>query len=246
MLLEQAIFTSSDRSRIKGYHLVARTDGIDRHLAQELSQWSPSQLPHSETKEWILSAFPLAANRIGVSRTVWGGPEYSCRGSVRVVTLISVFEAHQFAAYNHSACLAASTALAFGYLRLPIDTPRTLEPITLPDVPLATDWIPPSSQTMDRSTCSSSSHPNLSTALAETVDALTERKRCAVISAFQPKSLIKELLPLLGAKVRSSLSFTTGLLPSAQRPFQLHFFPNLDHKLRRTLDSLGIHALQLS
>ncbi|MEC8553799.1 MAG: hypothetical protein VXZ82_02215 [Planctomycetota bacterium] len=261
MQLEQAIFTSSQRSRIKGYQLVCRSAGIDRNMAQELSRWSPSQLPDSaDQNDWFLSFYSLSHGFKAIARTVWGGPEYSCRGGNRVVTLICLTSTQQLAAYQNDPGLVASTALSLGHLRMPLDIPRSLETMTLPDAPIRgcsdtnsfnltnasrTGVVPDSTPSWAPNLGAGdlrSASPNASL-LIETAELVNARKRVALVGVEQPLEFLRELLPQLGGEIRAGLSFTTGLQPSSQRPFQVHFVSDVDMRLQASLDGQGIRLL---
>lgn len=261
MQLEQAIFTSSQRSRIKGYQLVCRSAGIDRNMAQELCRWSPSQLPDSaDQNDWFLSAYPLSHGFTAIARTVWGGPEYSCRGGNRVVTLICLISTQQLTSYRSDPCLVASTALSLGHLRMPLDIPRSLETMTLPDVPICgcselnslnstntsrTGPVPDSTPSWAPNLGAGdlrSASPNASL-LVEAAELVNAGQRVALVGVEQPFEFLQELLPQLGGEIRAGLSFTTGLLPSSQRPFQVHFVSEVDMRLQASLDGQGIRLL---
>ena len=258
MQLEQAIFTSSQRSRIKGYQLVCRSAGIDRNMAQELCRWSPSQLPDSaDQNDWFLSVYPLSHGFTAIARTVWGGPEYSCRGGNRVVTLICLISTQQLAAYRNDPVLVASTALSLGHLRMPLEIPRSLETLTLPDVPISgcsdskstnasrTGPVPDSTPSWAPNLGAGdlqSASPNASLIIG-TAELVNTGQRVALIGVEQPLDFLRELLPQLGGEIRTSLSFTTGLQPSSQRPFHMHFVSDVDMRLQASLDGQGIRLL---
>ena len=121
MKVEQAVFGSSDRGRMQGYQLVSRSAGVDKAASQELSRWAPTQVPSPNPDHWSINFFPVGDDRVAVTRTVLGGPEYSARGGTQVVTLILLLNSEQFAAYSHNPVSVARTAMAMGYLRLPLD-----------------------------------------------------------------------------------------------------------------------------
>ena len=84
MYVDQAIFASARGSQGSGYQLVARSRGIDEPTATMLRDWGPSQgtLLTRETDAKAISYYTLGSDRVVVSRTIYGGPEYSQRGEI--------------------------------------------------------------------------------------------------------------------------------------------------------------------
>lgn len=230
MHVEQAIFTSADGDNIKGYQLVARSSGIDRRLAQQLCRWAPSHesLWGEESESWSLNYFPAGEDWLAITRTMYGGPEYSNRGGIRVVTTMLAVRVQQFAAYEYDAFSLARTALALGHLRLMIDPAEQLPSVQLPDFPI----MPPYHGTTGSATNTAS--------LSGIRDLLVDDRRVAVAQAGDPVAALAELLALMPPERRLEISFTTGLRPSAQRAFRLHFLPEPDAAMRRSLQAQGI------
>ncbi|MCG8653514.1 MAG: hypothetical protein MI861_26995 [Pirellulales bacterium] len=232
MSVDQAIFASSNRGRMQGYQLVARSPGVDRAVAQELCQWAPTQAPSANPDHWTVNCFPVSEDLIAITRTTLGGPEYSCRGSIQVVTLILLLRGDQFMNYGCNAIAVAKTALSMGHLRLPLEmTCESLPEVTLPHRPL----IDPLS---GEGSCFQSA---VEDALLDEVEQLIlANRRVAVIGQSEPIEATERLIAKLAVETRNQFSFTTGLVPAQRRPFQLHFLPELDLTKRRTLDSQGI------
>lgn len=230
MKIQQAIFTSSDRGQIKGYQLVAMSEDIDRNIVRELQRWSPSHMDEDAPAKWTINYFPVSKDRVAVTRTILGGPEYSSRGGLQVVTTIAVLENEQFAAYDNNAMLVARTALALGWLRLPSDIPSRLEAIELPDRPLATS----------NDTC------QLEVSLLRSLTELLEnKKRIAIVGAQCPLIMAESLIQNLSAQGRRMFSFTTGLLPTLCRPFQAHFLARTTPLINQSLKSESISLVEL-
>ncbi len=133
MQVEQAVFASSDRGSVKGYQLVGQSAGVDLADALEVTRWAPTQLPDDACDKGIVSSWTLASGTVVVARTVCGGPEYSNRGGMHVVTSFLLLQSHQFLAYDCNAIAIAKTSLALGFLRLPVDIHRNRLPaVALP------------------------------------------------------------------------------------------------------------------
>ncbi len=252
MKIQQAIFTSSDRGQIKGYQLVAISEDIDRNLSRELQLWSPSHLGDDDPAKWTINYFPVSQDHVAVTRTVLGGPEYSSRGGSQVVTLIAVLHNRQFSAYHNNAMLVARTALALGWLRIPRDMPSRLEPIELPDIPLpasrgSSSFCPPHiTDQVDKSpTISGSSRTTGDDQLdVHVLSSLTEllenKQRIGIVGARNPLRMVESFIEHLPMAHRRAFSFTTGLQPTYNRPFQAHFLASTSPALAQTLKSEGI------
>jgi hypothetical protein len=234
MRVQQALFTSAQTQRGRGYHLVARSEGINEDLARDLSQWSPSHasLLGSHTSASSVSCHPVADDWIAVTRTVYGGPEYSHRGSLQVVSRILVLRREQLAGYACHALSLVRVALSLGFLGL-LDEPSAV----LPTLEL------PETSTIGRS-CGSATLGNAAT-MQEILGMLQRNQRLALIGARNPLQSIDSLLRALPIGQRLDISFTSGLRPARQRPFRLHLLPEADTKMRTLLTSHGIHCVTL-
>jgi len=252
MKIQQAIFTSSDRGQIRGYQLVAVSEGIDRSLSRELHVWSPSHLGEDDPAKWTINYFPVSLDHVAVTRTVLGGPEYSSRGGAQVVTLIAVLHNQQFSAYDNNAMLVARTALALGWLRIPCDMPSRLEPMELPDVPLPVSRgsysFSPSQIADPRDRCPTISATSRTTpndqldvhVLNSLTERLKNRQRIGIVGARNPLRMVETFIERLPIANRRMFSFTTGLHPTYNRPFQAHFIASASPALVQTLKSEGI------
>ncbi len=238
MQIEQAIYTSIDKRKMKGYQLVSQSRGIDRTIAQELCRWAPSHasLSSDEPNDWSLNYFPVVDGRVAITRTVYGGPEYSDRGGIQIVTMHLVLHIEQFANFDFDAVALAKTALTLGYLRLPRDFHETLP----------TAELPRSSFNATKNTKESGENR---TGQSETgipsnaVHALLHNSRVAVIGTADPLESVAKLVNHLPLEHRAGISFSTGLKPSARRKFQLQFLPPVDRAVRQQLNAQGIDCV---
>lgn len=231
MNVEQAIFASSDRGTMKGYQLIAKSDGIDRLISQELCRWMPSRAPSDDPNDWCINYFPVADDCYAITRSVLGGPEYSGRGANELVTLILLLSDEQFAAYDYDPISVVKTAMAMGLLRLPLEMPFDQLPFAcLPDRPLITP-----TPAADGASCERDE-----VVVAELASLITQSRRVAVVGRIDPISTISRLMPKLSRYARREFSFTTGLLPAVRRPFQAHFLASVDKTKRRNLETQQI------
>jgi hypothetical protein len=85
-MIEQAIFTSAETNRLRGYQLVATSSGISASIARELTTWGPSHESLCELGDGASSVnfHPVDRDRWCVSQSVAAGEEYSGRGGTRI------------------------------------------------------------------------------------------------------------------------------------------------------------------
>lgn len=231
--VEQAVFASSDRGSMKGYQLVARSSGIDAVVGQELCRWSPTKFPSHDPQQWTINYYSVNDNCVAVTRTVLGGPEYSGRGGTQVVTLILLLDRQAFMAYGCNPIAVANHALAMGALSLPLNLAHDLLPLaTLPSEPI----VDPLRCTMHER----NADPQCDAVCGQILQLLSQSQRVAVVGLPNPISAMAQLLSKLSPEQRWELCFTTGLTPTAVRPFQLHFLATADAASQRTLDTQNI------
>lgn len=254
MDIQQAIFTSLDRSQVRGYQLVACSDGIDRNIARELHRWSPSSMVSDAPADWTINFYPVCQDYVAVARTAIGGPEYSNRGASQVVTITAILHNRQFAAYDNNAVLFASTALSLGWLRIPEEMPRQLDTFQVPSIPLASSLgfaksVQPDVAPLGETTSGRADNSSLamsSKISAEISEQLVNRQRVAIVGAQSPIELIASLISSIPHEKRREVSFTTGLPPAPHRPFQAHFLRQTNPVLSQMLKSAGINVIPFS
>jgi hypothetical protein len=233
--VQQAVFASSDRGNVKGYHLVAQSSGVDNDSALELTRWAPTQLPGDAPENWTISSWRLETGAIAVARTVYGGPEYSNRGGTQVVTLFLLLDQEQFLAYDCDAVSVATTAMALGYLKLPLDLHcKQLRTVKLPEHPV-----------FQKSASQYRRHLNddYGLLIAEAADLIGRSQPVAVVGLSDPTDAVAALVSRLTFQQRCGFSFTTGLSPSIRRPFQAQFYRRPDVERLRALDSQNVVCL---
>jgi hypothetical protein len=227
MLVEQAIFTSLRSRRSHGYHLVASSPGLDPTLERQLCTWGPSHAsllddrPNAES----LNFHPLADDWYAVSRTVYGGPEYSGRGGLQVFTHFLLLRSQQLSGYDNNLVVFARTARLLGNLRLLASIPSRLRPVELPECP-----IKGCGSQLDRRV-----HLR-----DDVVRQLRLQHRIAVLGLTDPFPALAQIIRDLSTEDRLELSFTTGLKPSVHRSFRLHFVDAVDANLHAQLSQQGI------
>lgn len=254
MQIEQAIYTSADTGSMQGYQLVSRSAGIDRRLAAELCRWAPSHasLLSTDEDEWSISYYLAGDGWAAISRSLHGGPEYSSRGGMQVVTLILALPADQLEDYDCSPLALARTALALGYLRLQPPTAGPLPALSLPKRPLPNAGMKLAGPhagdeagrgALDRCGTTLRNPERLDPRLRQAIDLLRGNNRVAVFGLPDRLEACDLVLRHLPPAQRLGISFTTGLKPSVRRTFRLQFFPQESVSLRRSLSGQGISCV---
>jgi hypothetical protein len=226
MKVQQAIFASSDRGTMKGYQLVAKSDGIDRLMSKELCRWMPSRAASDDPNDWSINYFRINNDCYTIARSVLGGPEYSTRGATQLVTLALLLGDSQFASYDYDPIAVATTAMAMGWLKLPLEIPCGQLPLaSLPVAPL-----------VDSSRLADSPAQECETRMIDQItSAIRQKQRVAVVGKVDPIKAVSWVMSKLSQQAKRDFSFTTGLAPAISRPFQAHFLPSIDKTAQREL-----------
>lgn len=230
MQVEQAVFTSANTQRMRGYQLIAQSPGISDHVARQISLWCPSQsaLQASDADFECLSFFRVTDESVAIARSIRGGPEYSARGELEIVTLLLVLRNDQLAGYDFHPLAVALTAMTLGHLRLRAEFPARLSRVELPHrAPLGIE-----SRTV--------SPPGIERALDKAIQCLRQDRRVAVSGSANFIDSLEYLLRHMSSADRLGLSFTTGLKLSRSRPFRVQFLSAVDTATHRQLSAQGI------
>ena len=231
--VERAIFTSARRRHLSGYHLVARSPGVNDQLGQLLSRWSPSHdaLLDNDPTSSSLNQFTLGDGLLGLSRSVCGGPEYSGRGGWQTVTISLIYQLSDLAYCGFDTPRLFAQALSNGDLRFdPFD--YQCNQIHYPRI-------------LQAATNTRQAPSGWPAFLADVHATLRQGIPCCVvgIAADQSLAFLEQLLQLMTPESRSQFSFSTGLKPSRQRPFQLHLCPKLNYELNADFRRLDYKLL---
>jgi hypothetical protein len=226
---ERAVFTSVGSHSVRGYHLVARSAGIDDDVAQTLCQWSPAHdgMCDPKTSAHSLNYFLIDEDRFALSKSVIGGAEYSGRGALQTVTTILVGERRHLSLYANNPLTMARVALSMGWLRLISDFEAPLDHVELS----AVGW-----PEIRRVTSEA--------ALADrAAQALIAGNRLAITQDAVPLQTLARVFERLPADLRLKTSFSTGIKPSAFRPFQIQFLSHVDSRVGDFLNRQRIRTL---
>jgi hypothetical protein len=207
--LEQAIYGSQRSALSRGYHVLAKSPGVSSEAVTQLNRWCPSHgsLLGEAHDSWSLNFHPVGRNRFALSRTVYGGPEFSNRGGLQVMTMVLILDERHLSHYDNNPFAVARVARSWGLLRWRPRFPQSLQPAKLP--------------------CATISEATPRT-LRDRHGAVTAMKAVlaggfvALTSCHVSIDMLESLLLQVRPEHRLQLSFTTGLKPSPQRPFRLH------------------------
>ncbi len=227
MQIPQLIYGSTDRGSIRGYGVLGRSSGIDERMVKEFCRWAPSHgaLQSDEADVSSLNFFPVGGDHFIISRTVYGGPEYSGRGGRQVVTIALLMNHHQLSQYQNNPLQVAHTAIALGHLICPPLVRSTLQPVALPRSPIHADLL---SVTVTEQTAAN-----------ELLQCFDAGRKSIVIGATRPNILLNYLFDSGRDYELSQQSFSTGLKPSASRDFGIQFLSSADHITIRQFESHG-------
>lgn len=212
-MIEQAIFTSLARAGRSGYHLVARSPGIGDLDAHALAAWCPSHgaLLTGAANPSSVNFHPIGDDRFALSRTCEGPSEYSGRGGAQIYTHALIVRAEHLERAEWQPFALFRDAMARGLLRFRRDPPAAL-----PTARLGRSF--PLRSSIDRSWIVTA-YPVET--LEGWIDALAAGRSVKVRHDGDRASLFETLLALLPVSLMRSISFTTGLRPSAVRPFRI-------------------------
>ncbi len=250
MQVEQISYGSVNRSRMKGYQVIGKSAGVDTNIATAFCQWAPSHnsLETSGDQTLLdasgLSFFALSEFRYAIARSVHGGPEYSGRGGLSVVTSALVMTRRELVSYDFHAVDVARTALAFGHLILPIDKDETLPCVTLTRraLPLALPKSDFSNSTPEKLP----SHA-IQWIARETASLLRDDRKVMIVGDCDPLPVITLIFDQLNNTERAETSFAFGIKPSSRRDFRVQFTQQrMSPRLQREMDRAGIAAIDVS
>jgi hypothetical protein len=210
---EQAVFTSLPRRRRGGYHLVSRSRGISVSAARDLARWAPSHgaLIIDASNRTSVNFHPLPGGQVALSRTCAGPPEYSGRGGFQLYTHFLILADADLQATGFQPIAIYRDAIALGHLLFQVDPPEVLEPVQLSQLHPTRDAAPEADGVTELG-LSRLRHLKERLGSGHAVRFAHEGDRIALA-----EYLIGQLAPEAVRKI----SFSTSLVPSADRPFLL-------------------------
>jgi hypothetical protein len=208
--VEQAVFTSVRTRKSQGYHLIAASPGVNDQLARIITTWGPSHasLLSEDPDAQSYNFHPLSDELFAVSRTAYGGPEYSGRGGLQVFTHYLIVHTEHLQAYQEDPLALARTAQSLGLLRFQPIGREDLPVLELPDHSL----VKPSRPATE-----------VLAILPDLIRTLRLKHRVAIIGLDDPLPTLSKLLQDTPREERLAISFSTGLRLSVARSFRVHF-----------------------
>ena len=225
MLIEQAIFTSAESDHAVGYHLVARSPGVEECDARELTVWGPSHdslESSSVATAASVNFFRLPSGAYCVSKTQLAGEEYSGRG-LRTYTHCLVVTPQVLVRFANNPFSVLRAAWAKGLLRVCDAVPNQLVPFQLPG------RSPPVDEGLIGQFIEECGAPTM----GRLIDAILKPQPVILVGVRKPEATVAGILNLLPLSSRRELSFATGLKYSPRRPFHLLIASEETPELRR-------------
>ncbi len=236
-MIEQAIFTSAQTERSRGYQLVAVSPGIDADDARELTTWGPSHgsLSEADCGGSSVNLHPLPSGRWCVAETVAAGEEYSGRGGMQVYTRMFVLSADEMARFANNPFAVLRAARSHGLLEIDKPLPRSLAAVELPG------RTPP----VDEGLLAEFADLWGAKHVAWLIETALGADSLLVVGADNRDALVAGLLNCLPVECRPELSFATGLAHSLRRPFRVNALAIDGVELRRLKRQPGVTLLDL-
>jgi len=237
--VDQAVFTSQASSHAQGYHLAAASADLTDEEKRALTRWGPSHdcVPDPLRRTTVVSSFRLPSGRAAVARTFAHGAEYSRRGALRWYTQFVVLDEAIFRRFAANPFAILTAAIAGGCLNVHDSLPPVLPAIRLlgKASPLDVAGIEYAAALVG---------PRF---LLEVLEQLLAHNGPVILTGSERyQRIIAGLLSLLPVAFRSGISFTTGLIPSAQRPFRIQPFYGPPIELERIKREKGATVVDFS
>jgi hypothetical protein len=229
MLIEQALFASAPGDWCGGYRLVARSPGVEEDDARELAAWGPGNdcLLESGPDAVSINFFRLPSGAYGVSKTTPSLTKADDEGDHPTSTHSLIIPAVVLGRFANNPFALLNAAFGQGLLRSYHCWPFSpkLEPFHLAGKAAAVDTALLASIRTD---------PGL-TWFEALVDAAVSASSVALATGPRRPRLIAALFNCLPVECRAEFSFSTGLKPSARRPFRVFCIADEPVEHRRLL-----------
>ncbi len=238
MQIEQAVFTSAHDDHAAGYHLVARSPGIEEADARELTVWGPSHdslATPAGSEPASVNFFRLPSGAQCISKTQLAGGEYSGRGN-RIYSNCLVVPQQLLARFAANPFRVLRAVAAKGLLKIFERVPVKLPPFQLPG------RAPPVDDALVAQFLQRYSHE----AIIEAIDLMVHGEPLVVVANQPPDSIVAALVNLLPASCRREVSYATGLKYSKRRPFQMLFAAESNGELKRLARQGAFRIVELS
>ncbi|HUY92084.1 MAG TPA: hypothetical protein VMV10_25305 [Pirellulales bacterium] len=238
MLIEQAIFTSTQTNRLDGYQLAVYSPEICAEDLRELAVWGPSHDSLLESGEDAVSInfHRLPSGAYCVSKTTPAGSEYSGRTGPKIYTQCLIVDAETLARFANNPFALLTAAFAQGSLKVHDPLPESLEAFRLAG----------KAAVVDQALLAQLLSEPGATWLGALVEAALRSPSLALIAAGNGIRLIHGLINCLPLECRTEFSFCTGLKHSPRRPFRIFCLGDDPTDQRRILRQQETTVLELS
>lgn len=238
MLLDQAIFTSARTTRQAGYHLVAISGGVSELECRDLVGCGPthdSLYPLGDEPRSI-NFQHLVSRRYAISRTVFGGSEYSGRAGERVYTHYLLCDEEVLGRFGNDPFALLEAVERLGALTPRDSFPPQLPTIALPEAAFpAPPWEPNAKAQFNADQ------------IADLLRQVMAQPALGLALDGGAEQLIRGLIQLLPPPLRLELTFVTGLVYSPRRRVRLQVLPDQDFAEHRRFTRLsGARVIQLA
>jgi len=228
MLVEQAIFTSIRGERLDGYQLAASSSGVNADIARRLTPWGPAHdsLLDTASGAQSINFHPLADELFVLSRTIRQGDEYSGRGGGRIVTHFFLLQRETLERFSNYPFAVLRALVAAGRTRISDPIPSRLSSFTLAG----------RGKILVTGDCREEFDAQALDMLAD----LIRHQSAATVVCTEPAEVwLRAIYARLEPGERLQASFTTGLKPTACRPFLVSALPDDPLLLRQSQRSGG-------
>ena len=244
MFIDQIVYGSANRAHMKGYQVLGQSEGVDNEVTKRFCRYAPSHGTLGKSPDaWGLSFFPVDDSRFAIARSMHGGPEYSGRGGLTVVTRALIVTSSQLSLYSNDPISFARTAMALGHLILPDAMPQNLPVIEIPDRPLPMEQ--PQSDFADLSEPALPAHA-VKWVAREAFSMLNDGSQVMICGVCDPLPILYLMYELISAGNRPLISFASGIQRSSRRSYRVQFTDEpLDPSLSRQLSKQAIAPIDL-
>jgi hypothetical protein len=224
VMLDQAVFASTRTAWSDGYHVAARSHGVDPQDCRALARWGPSHDALVAGASRSVNFHALPSGKLCLSVTVASGIERSHRGGSGCHTHCLIFPSEALAAVEYHPWPLFAAAERAGIFRVREPLSELLPCVELP-VRAGTDF----------------AHENVPGDLLAALAA----GPCAVVGADDHEDTVSAIVSKLPPPERLQCSFTTALRYSPQRPFRLMCLPD-QLRLCRRVTRGGVRVFELA
>jgi hypothetical protein len=238
LLIEQAIFTSTQSDRMDGYQLAVHSAGIADVDLRELTIWGPSHdsLMDSGDDAVSINFHPLPSGSFCVSKTTPAGREYSGRSGPKIYTQCLIVPPEILARFSNNPFALLNAAFAQGSLKVHDPLPEQLEPFRLAG----------KSSAVDQALLMQLFADPGAAWLGVLVEAALRGTTLALIAGDHGIRLISGIINCLPLECRAAFSFCTGLKQSPRRPFRIVCLGDDPNEQRRVLRQQDLTVLELA